>query len=98
MLSKGHSAAQIDQWALSNNLLNSDTRKWILNGTTDDSKRYRHRMRESWRAQGKVYKALLAAYAARLGFGGVQVFLQNNPETIDNAVDILDDVEWDGKE
>lgn len=98
MLSKGHSAAQIDQWALSNDLLNSDTRKWILNGTTDDSKRYRHRMAESWRIQGEIYKTLLTLYAARLGFGGVQVFLNDNPEKIENAVDILDDVDWDGKQ
>jgi RHS repeat-associated protein len=98
MLKKGHSSAQIDRWALSNDLLNADTRKWILDGTTDDSKRYRHRMASSWRAQGKVYKALLAAYAARLGVGGIQVFLADNPASITNAVDILDDVELDGKE
>jgi RHS repeat-associated protein len=98
MMSKGHSALEIDKWAASNKLLNEDTRKWIINGTTDDSKRYRHRMGQAWKTQGKIYKALLAAYAARLGFGGVQVFLKDNPTTYDNAAELLDDVELDGNE
>jgi RHS repeat-associated protein len=97
MLNRGHSASQIDQWAVSNNLLNPDTRKWILDGTTDASKRYRKRISSSWRAQGKVYRAMLVVYAARFGLGAVQAFLKI-PDKIENAVDILDNVELDGKE
>jgi len=56
MLQHGHAPSQINSWALSNNLLNGDTRRWILNGTSLSSRKYRASMAKSWKAQGQLYK------------------------------------------
>jgi hypothetical protein len=54
-----HSARQINNWALTNNVLDPTTLKWILNGTTDASIKYRKSMAASWKAQGAIFKFFL---------------------------------------
>jgi len=97
MMAKGHSALEIDKWATSNKLLNDDTRKWIINGTTEHSKKYRRGMASWWRTQGRIYKALLAAYVMRSAWAGISVAMEKDDRILDYE-DLLEDVKLDGKE
>jgi RHS repeat-associated protein len=71
MLEQGHSSREISKWALSNNLLNRDATRWILDGVTVDSRRYRRRMSASWHVQGEVYKFLMIT--ALTGIVGTEI-------------------------
>jgi RHS repeat-associated protein len=108
-----HSGTAIDNWALQNNWLNNDTRKWILNGTTGASVKYRKIMEDSWKAQGAVYKFFLLSALSVAGGEVIEIISEGEEGAVagDEAVegteateasmnsadDLLNNVKLDGK-
>src|SRR6185312_8556821 len=95
MLQHGHAPSQINSWALSNDLLNDDTRRWILNGTTAASIKYRKSMAASWKAQGKLYKLFLLSSLTVVGGEIVGVVSEGGEGSAaaDEAVDATEGTE-----
>jgi hypothetical protein len=88
-----HSAKQINNWALSNRLLDPTRLGWILNATTASSQKYRSSMAASWKAQGKVYKFFLIS-ALSSGAGEVLAGLTESADAIvleDATEDVTED-------
>lgn len=63
-----HSARDINNWALRNNVLDQTRVGWILNATSASTQAYEKSRDAAWKAQGKLYKFFLIS--ALTGAGG----------------------------
>ena len=83
-----HSGSAIDNWAHRNRWLNDNTREWIMNGTSDASRKYRASMEKSWKAQGKLYKFfLISAITGGVGEGVAGLSAIEDGALTENAVE-----------